>query len=247
MGRLRVARGAGVQAASRGKDVHLLARQAGRRRPSRCSGTCTGPRDYDRNMLLASRAGRSCTSQPKNDHIGAPELVDQGVGILDYRLLRGAALAVWRGRRRSAPHRECGTGSSARSRTITAVRVGLAPAGDEALGQAARLAPSEKMLDLICKSVFMVTSSVSGIFPSRPWCPKSAKACWISRCVFMTKGSVPANRLVDRWPFITKSSRRTPPRSPPRRPRDRHETPARFVALSLLTTIRPFSNVQRRR
>src|SRR5256885_12379342 len=92
---------------------------------------------------------------------------------------------------RNAPERPAsrwGIGSSARSRTMTC------PSGFDRRQAAMKRSvrrldwpPSEKMLDLICRRVFMAYLASSGILPSRPWC-KSAKACWISPGVFMTKG-----------------------------------------------------------
>src|SRR5205807_6602489 len=101
----------------------------------------SGAGDVIEIRLEGRRQAEVVHRQAEDDDLGAPELVDQGIGMLDHRLLRSVALA-WLGEERAEARRvQVGDWLEREvAHDHPPVRVRLAPGGDEALGEAARLA-----------------------------------------------------------------------------------------------------------
>src|SRR6266850_4480631 len=141
VGRLGIARGSGVQTTARRKDVHLLARQQADGSLLRVAECGSGAGDVIEIRLERRRQAEVVHRQAEHDDLGAPELVDQGVGMLDHRLLRSAVLAGLREERAEARRVEMWHRLEREvAHDHLTARVRLAPGSDEALSEAARLA-----------------------------------------------------------------------------------------------------------
>jgi hypothetical protein len=127
--------------AARGKDVQLLARQQTDGALLGVPEGDSGAGDVIEIRLEGRRQAEVVHWQAEHDDLGAPELVDQSVGVLDYRLLRSAALAGLGEERAEARRVQMGDRLEREvAHDHLTVSVRLAPGGDEALGESARLA-----------------------------------------------------------------------------------------------------------
>jgi hypothetical protein len=90
---LVVARRAGVRTPARGEDVHLLAGQQTLWALLGVPERHARPSDVVEVGLERRRHAEVVHRQADHDDVGAPQLVDQRVGVVDHGLLRRSALA----------------------------------------------------------------------------------------------------------------------------------------------------------